>query len=249
MQRRIIPILVVSEGSVWHTREFKPDIYLGDAVNIARLYSDLEADEIVVFETSKKSNIFDENFLENLAAEVRVPISYGGGIATLEDADFVFGQGIERIIIKINEQNKLKLIQQVSDKYGSQAVVGCINFKSKSMNSDMQQMCTARDNFEKLAIDTLKSGVGELLLQDISLSGTRSGINLSIVEKIVNSSPKPVVLGGGVNNLDCIINAFRNGIAGVGVSTFFSLSKSTNAPLISYISKRERELISSGIYG
>lgn len=248
MLPRIIPTIVVSNKAAWHTKLFKPEIYLGDPINIAKLYSDLEADEVTIFDVSKSNHLYEDQTLEMLSAEVSVPISYGGGIADLDAADRVISHGIERLIIKVTSDASLELIKQISLKYGSQAVIGCINYRSQDMESSRQNFNFDGNNLEALAVRTLESGAGELLLQDISRSGTRAGLDFLLVEKIVERTSIPIVISGGTKNLECITKAFSLGVSGVAASTVFSLATSTNAPLISYLSPKDREVILSQHY-
>ena len=245
MLPRIIPTIVVSNQAAWHTKFFKPEIYLGDPINMAKLYSDLEADEVTIFDISRSNHLYEDQTLEMLSAEVSVPISYGGGITDLVAADRVISNGIERLIIKVTSDASLELIKRISLKYGSQAVIGCINYRSQNMESSNQDLNVYGNSLESLALRTLESGVGELLLQDISRSGTRAGLDFSVVEKILERTSIPIVISGGTKNLDCITKAFSLGVSGVAASTMFSLATSTDAPLVSYLSPKDREIILS----
>jgi cyclase len=243
MLPRIIPTIVVSNQAVWHTKFFNPEIYLGDPINISKLYSDLEADEITIFDISKSNRLFEDQTLEMLSAEVSVPISYGGGISDLSVADRVISRGIERLVIKVTSEESLELVRKISLKYGSQAVIGCINYQSHDKEFTNQRFGIERVDVEALAFRAIESGVGELLLQDISRSGTRAGLDTSLVEKIVDQTNIPIVVSGGTKNLECMVKALSLGVAGIAASTMFSLATSTDAPLVSYLSPRDREVI------
>ena len=101
LQTRVIPCLLLKDDSLFKTVNFKNPSYIGDPINTARIFNELEVDELVLLDISATNNETKPNFdlLTNLANECFMPLAYGGGIRNFEDAKRIFQIGIEKIII------------------------------------------------------------------------------------------------------------------------------------------------------
>ena len=135
-QKRIIPILQMLNGSLVKTKNFNSFDYIGDPVNTARMFNELQADELSVLDIRATVGKYDLKFetLQRIAEECFIPLSYGGGINSLEKAARIFEIGFEKIIINSAMFHNPSLIEKIVCDYGSQAVVGSIDFKSDIFN-------------------------------------------------------------------------------------------------------------------
>jgi cyclase len=235
--------MVLKSNKCYNTINFELGQYLGDPISIARLFSDLGADELFIFDKSFDNPIYQNNRLRNICQEVYIPIAYGGGVYDINEVDLVMSQGVEKIVIKIDGKERLEFIETISRKYGKQSVVGCINFYSENRSKSYVADPTNKSVLEDLYTKGVNAGAGELLIQDIARSGTRLGFFLDAVETVLKESKIPIIYAGGASNVDSLLEPLELGASGVGASTIFSLSNLGNSPLISYISTGERLLV------
>ena len=242
MLPRIVPVMIIESNKAYQTVNFELNQYLGDPISIARLYGELGADELVIFDKSIEQPIFLNNRLRNICQEVYIPVAYGGHINSINDADVVMSQGIEKVVIKLDSEDRFKLVALIASKYGKQSVVGCINYISDSRFKSDTSYSVNHDNLDSLYAKGITAGVGELLIQDISRSGTKLGFNLDGVSRIFKESKIPIIYAGGANDLASLRQPLLLGASGVAASTIFSLSSLGNSPLISYITHKERSV-------
>jgi cyclase len=245
---RVIPVMVVNAGNCFHTINFKPDQYLGDPINIARLYGEMDADELVIFDKSDRDSIYENQKLRIICQEVYIPVAYGGNLKTLEDVDFAMRQGIEKVILQINDVSRKDLIRKVIKKYGSQSVVACVNYSSvSSFTSDHKSLLTQNEILDAMH-SVLELGSGELLIQDVSRSGTRNGFDFKLIAPVFSSTPMPVIYSGGASGTSCVEEVILAGASAVAASTIFSLSSKTNTPLVSYLDSNNKKIIENLTY-
>jgi cyclase len=199
----------MKNGSVVKGKNFKNHVFVGDPVNSARIFNEMEVDELILLDISATSNsIVDYRCIESLANECFMPLTYGGGINSLEMADRLFSIGIEKISVNSAIFSNLNLITQISQKYGSQAVIGSVDFKQRSDGS----ICVFSNSgaIEK-KVDILEwtsliedAGAGEILLTDIGREGVYAGLNHQFFDRMSNHLKIPLIASGGSC---CIVNA------------------------------------------
>ena len=128
---RIIPVLLIDEGRAVKTTRFRSPVYLGDPINIVRIFNQKEVDEIVVLDigATRRRNCPDFALADALASECFMPISFGGGISERIHAEKLFALGVDKVCINSALDDDLELPRQIADLYGSQAVVASIDAK------------------------------------------------------------------------------------------------------------------------
>jgi hypothetical protein len=111
--------------------KFKSHKYVGDPINTIKIFNDKEVDELVIFdiEASRFNRPINFELLENIASEAFMPIAYGGGIKTLDDAQKLFSLGIEKVVLNTSAIENFDLIKKLVESYGSQSVVFCLDIK------------------------------------------------------------------------------------------------------------------------
>jgi cyclase len=242
---RVIPSIVVDNGRAINTQQFVPKEYLGDPLVICRIFAELGADEIFILDRSRKHTISNLNRLINYSDCISVPLAYGGGLEKMSDVDRVMSQGADKVVIKVHSGLSLRFLTKVSNKYGAQALVLCLNLNVRNQTTWLFQenIKSLHNQLEKM----ISLGVGELLIQDVSRVGTFQGLDLNLFSEISKDLSIPVVISGGVKDLDDLKKAFSSGFSGVSISSFFSLYQNGGAPLLRYINKVERHEIYSKI--
>ena len=219
LQTRIIPCLLLKDDSLVKTVNFKKPAYIGDPVNTARIFNELEVDELTLLDISATSNKKKPNFkiLAELAKECFMPLAYGGGINDFEDAKKIFQIGIEKVIINSIAFSKPAFITELAEHFGNQAIVASIDVK-KNMFGKYQVFSNSGTKKQKVdpvdwAQELEQLGAGEILLTAIHQEGTWNGFDINIIEKISNAVNIPVIANGGASSIEDIEKAVKQGNA------------------------------------
>lgn len=217
LQSRVIPCLLLKQDSLVKTVNFKNASYIGDPVNTARIFNELEVDELTLLDISATNNKKSPNFkiLSELANECFMPLAYGGGVCNFDDAKKIFQIGIEKIIINSVTFNNPNFISELAKYFGNQSIVGSIDVK-KNIFGKYQVYSNSGTKKHKVdpvvwAKELERLGVGEILLTAIHQEGTWNGFDLSIIERISNAVSIPVIANGGASSIEDIVNAVKKG--------------------------------------
>ena len=242
---RIIPVLLLSKGGLYKTVKFQQPQYVGDPINSVKIFNEKEADEIAVldFRASADSRGIDFKKVTEIAGEAFMPMSYGGGITTLDDAIKIFNAGYEKLILNSILFNDLTIIGKIAEIYGAQAVVGSIDVKKNifgkyKVYSHSGQKNTGKDPVEWAKI-LEKSGVGEIMINSIDRDGTRIGFDEILVNKVSSELSVPVIACGGAGRIEDFKKAVDAGASAVAAGSFFVFKMPHKAVLISYPGQQE----------
>ena len=219
LQTRVIPCLLLKDDSLVKTVNFKKPAYIGDPVNTARIFNELEVDELVLLDISATNNNRKPDFkiLAELANECFMPLAYGGGINNFEDAKKIFQIGIEKVVINSIAFSKPAFITELAEHFGNQAIVASIDVK-KNMFGKFQVYSNSGTKKQKVdpvawAQELEQLGTGEILLTAIHQEGTWMGFDINIIEKISNAVNIPVIANGGASSIEDIGKAVKQGNA------------------------------------
>ena len=248
LRKRIIPILQLKDDELIKSYKFKNPQYVGDPVNVVRIFNEIKVDEIILLDIFKSKNNSEINFeiIKDIADECRMPFTYGGGIKNLKQVEKLFSIGVEKISINTAALENEKLIKSLSQIYGSQSVVVSIdvkdNFfgKKKIFNSTKNKFL--QENLASKIEKYIKLGAGEILINNISREGTLLGFDYSILDLLNKKIEIPLILNGGINSYSEINKILDiNYIDAVGVGAFFIYYGPHRAVLISYIPEKFRK--------
>ena len=230
MYKRVIPIILLDGEDAVKTKSFKNPSYIGDPINILKIFNEKDSDEIVFLDINKSSLGLppDFDFLEELASEAFIPLAYGGGISDLEQAIKIFRIGFEKIVIQTSLLNSF-FCNEVVKRYGRQALVGSIDILDED-NFKIGKNFFSRKDLRKIIKD---SNCGELIFQCIPRDGTKEGLDFDLLKSLDEFSDVPTVFAGGCKNEEEIENALKTNVSAIGVGGYFVYSPS-NAVLISY---------------
>ena len=223
---RLVASLSLISGEAVKTKSFENPRYLGDQINITRLLSRFEVDELAIFDLSNRFSKSGTSLqvLEGILQSAFMPISYGGGIASLQDAEKIFALGFDKVILK-SALSKEGAVSAIASTYGQQAIIGCLNIYRYD---EMLMVNGTPMHFEELCEYSMKLiafGVGELVFQDITRDGTRGGNSFfSEVSRIAEISEVPISLMGGIQDIDeaaVVFNTSKiNGVIGSSMFVF-----------------------------
>lgn len=128
---RIIPVLLLNKGGLYKSINFKNAKYIGDPINAVKIFNEKEADELLLldYRASLEKRKPDFSKIGEIAGEAFMPMGYGGGICSLDDAKNIFDNGFEKIVLSSILFEDINIIEEIASIYGAQAVVGCIDVK------------------------------------------------------------------------------------------------------------------------
>lgn len=223
--RRVMPGLLLSNNRIVKGQRFESHEYVGDPINVLRIFNEKQVEEIVIYDISaSKKNEIALDLLEEMAAECFMPMTYGGGIRSIEDCDRIFSIGVEKVSLNSAILTKSKLLSDVANKYGSQSISATIDYKIYDnlpfvYDHVNRQLTNIKVKEQMLRYED--SGVGEVILSSVEQDGTLDGINLGPIRELAESTCIPVLACGGTNSIKDISSIFDYGFSGVVVGSFF----------------------------
>ena len=131
LKHRVIPALLLQNDGLVKTQRFKSPQYIGDPLNAVRIFNDKEVDELMVLDMDASKTRTSPNFalIEQLAGECFMPLCYGGGIRSLDDASRIFALGIEKVCLQTAALEDLGIVSRIAERYGQQSVVVSVDVK------------------------------------------------------------------------------------------------------------------------
>ncbi|SEK44217.1 cyclase [Pseudobutyrivibrio ruminis] len=249
---RIIPVLLIDDRDLIKTINFKKPTYLGDPVNALKIFNRKGIDEMAVLDisASKKGLEPDFELLTDMASEAFMPLSYGGGIKTLDQVRKLLAIGYEKVVLNTSLVEDEQLVKDAVALAGSQSVVASID--AKIVNG--QYKCVICDGTKvidmspvELAKHAEELGAGEIFLNSIDRDGMMQGYDIDLVNQVVNAVDIPVTACGGAGGIsdlkDVIENGHAHAAAGGSMFVYYGRLK---AVLIT--APTEEELTDAGIY-
>jgi len=251
---RIIPCLLVHNKGLVKTVKFKDAKYVGDPINAVRIFNEKESDELMVLDidATVENREPDYKMIENLASECRMPLCYGGGIKTVEQATRIFNLGVEKIAISSAAIENPQLVTNIAKEVGSQSVVVVIDVKKKMFGGydvyTHNGTKKTKIDLEKFIIDLQTLGVGEIVINSIDNDGVMKGYDLNLIDKFKSIIDVPMTVLGGAGSLDDIkILIDKFGIIGCAAGSLFVFKGKYKAVLINYPKYSEKQLLFKNI--
>jgi cyclase len=250
LKPRIIASLLIKDGGLVKTTNFKEPRYLGDPMNAVRIFNEKEVDELSVFDISATVNSSGPNFkmIENLASECRMPLCYGGGIKSVVEAQQIFSLGVEKIAISSSAIYNPALITELSNKVGAQSVVVVLDLKKNFLGGYSIYTHNGTKSVNKNPFEFIKElqllGAGEIVLNNIDQDGMMNGYDFSLVEKVRNVTTLPMTVIGGAGNMADIGKLITKfGIIGSAAASIFVYKGKLKGVLINYPSSEEKTML------
>lgn len=248
LRPRIIPSLLVHDNGLVKTINFKNPKYVGDPINAVKIFNEKEVDELAVFDIDATvlGKEPDYVLIKKLANQSRMPLCYGGGVRTVEQAQKIFGLGIEKIALSSAVIENPDLITQISDRVGSQSVIVVMDVKKKLMGGYEIYTHNGKKstgiNPVIFAEKAQKLGAGEIIINSIDQDGVMKGFDMNLIDKISEKISIPITVLGGAGSLQDIKKVMdRHGIIGVAAGSLFVFKGVYKAVLISYPTQKEKE--------
>jgi len=206
LAKRIIPCLDVTSGRVVKGVNFVDLRDAGDPVEIARGYDDQGADEITFLDITASSDDRDLilHVIEEVAAQVFIPLTVGGGVRRVEDVRRLLNAGADKVSINTAAVQNPQLVADASGRYGAQCIVVAIDAKRAASGWEV----FTHGGRKPTGLDAVgwarrmeQLGAGEILLTSMDRDGTREGFDLALTRAVADAVGVPVIASGGVGNL------------------------------------------------
>lgn len=253
---RISPCLLVADGGLVKTIGFRDAKYVGDPINAVKIFNEKEVDELIVLDIDASANKSEPDYslIKSLAAECQMPLCYGGGVKTVEQAKRIVGIGVEKVSISSGAVETPELLRQVALEIGSQSVVGVLDVRRRRFSNEYRvwihngRKKTGYDAFEFAEyLQTL--GVGELIFNSIDRDGTMMGYDLEFAKKMRASTRVPISFIGGAGSLEDMTKLVETcGVVGVSAGSFFVFKGKHRAVLINYPNTTQKNAITKGAF-
>ena len=248
LRSRVIPCLLVHNNGLVKTTKFKDPKYVGDPINAVKIFNEKEVDELIVVDIDASVNNVEPNFslIENLAAECRMPLCYGGGIKNAEQAQRIVSSGVEKVALSSAIINDPSLVDSISQRIGQQSVVAVLDIKKQmfgrySVFVNNAKKNTKLDPFE-LAREFESRGAGEIVINSIDHDGMMDGYDMVLAKKMRDAVNLPMTVLGGAGSLQDIKDLVEKfSIIGAAAGSFFVFKGKYRAVLISYPSPEEKK--------
>tara|TARA_B100001175_G_scaffold28659_1_gene21054 strand:- start:125 stop:907 length:783 start_codon:yes stop_codon:yes gene_type:complete len=253
LKHRVIPILSLDNYKLIKTRCFKNPQYIGDPINAIHIFNEKEVDEIIIIDITASKENREPNFdlIEEIAGECFMPLTYGGGIRSVEDVDKILSIGVEKVSLQSSVIKNPNFINDLAKRFGSQSIVVSVDVK-KNWLGNLKYFVAAKDSTLELDLidlikDLVNAGAGEVLLNAVDKDGTLSGPDLEMIKQVSNSIEVPIIACGGMSSLEDIKAAVEVGASAVAAGSFFVYYGPHRAVLISYPKYHELEQLFSYI--
>jgi cyclase len=240
LRRRLIPVLLLEERRLVKTRSFRGRRYVGDPINVVRIFNDKEVDEIVILDIGATSSGRgpDLDFIALMASEAFMPLCYGGGVRSVETMRALFHIGVEKVALNTAAFEMPDLVHEAARVFGRQSVVVSIDAKRRLLGGYEARTHGGRTGTGLDPVSVAKrmaeAGAGELLLNSIDRDGTRSGYDLDLLRSVIQAVSIPVVTCGGADGTSDFQAAWRVGAGGCAAGSAFVFQAGTGAVLVSY---------------
>jgi imidazole glycerol-phosphate synthase subunit HisF len=239
--------LVKNKGLV-KTVRFKDPKYVGDPINAVRIFNEKEADELMVLDidATSENRASDFNMIKNLAAECRMPLCYGGGVKTADQAKRIISLGAEKVAVSSAVIENPGLVTELAKAVGCQSVVVVLDvmkrgiFKKYEIVIENGTKPTGKYPVEfSKQLDEL--GIGEIVINSVDNDGMMQGYDTKLIRKIRDAVDVPITVLGGAGSFSDIKNVIDEfGVIGAAAGSLFVFKGKYRAVLISYPNPDEK---------
>ena len=247
LRPRIIPCLLVHNKGLVKTVKFKNPKYVGDPLNAVKIFNEKEADELMVLDidATVEKREPDYKMIENLAAECRMPLCYGGGIKTAQQAQHIFNLGVEKIALSSAVIDNPTLVTEIAEQVGAQSVVVILDIKKKMFGGYVNYIENGKKktkiDLNKFIIQLQDMGVGEIVINSIDDDGVMKGYNFELIDTIKPLINVPLTVLGGAGTADDLAKLIKTyGIIGTAAGSLFVFKGKYRAVLINYPNQDEK---------
>jgi cyclase len=251
---RVIPILLVSDGYLVKPVKFRGEQYLGDPINAVRIFNEKQVDELIIcdIDASSKGHGVNYTLIEEIASEAFMPVGYGGGVSTSDEARRITAIGIEKVVLNTAAFEHPQIVTEISEVLGASSTVVSVDVRKKLLGTGWDSFVrrgTKRTGLSPIdaVVQAQQLGAGEILISSIDRESTGSGYDLKLIHEVSAAVTVPVIALGGAGSFADFAPALKAGASAVAAGSQFVLNGKHRAVLISYPTPTEvRSLASPG---
>lgn len=247
LRPRIIPCLLVRNKGLVKTVKFNTPKYVGDPINAVKIFNEKEVDELIIIDidATKEGREPDFKMIANVAAECRMPLCYGGGVKTVEQARKIINLGAEKVALSSAVIENPNLVSEIAEVIGKQSVIAVLDVKKKGLFGKYEVYThngskSTGKSPKELAKTLEERGIGEIVINSIDNDGAMKGYDLKLTESIRETVNVPITTLGGAGTLSDIKEVIdKFGIMGVAAGSLFVFKGVYKAVLINYPNRAE----------
>jgi cyclase len=250
----VIPCLLIHDKGLVKTVQFGDPKYVGDPINAVKIFNEKEVDELMVLDidATVKGLEPDYSLIEKLALECRMPLCYGGGVKTVEQARRIVQLGVEKVALSSAAIENPKIISDIAAAIGSQSVVVVIDVKQSLLGGYSVFIGNGKKKI-KMQLDVLLEnleacGTGEIVINSIDNDGVMKGYDMKLAQKVRELVSIPITVLGGAGTKEHIfelVDQFK--VIGAAAGSLFIFKGAYKAVLINYLSDTEKSRLKSSL--
>lgn len=254
LRPRVIPTLLLRDESLVKTVKFGAFSYIGDPTNTVRIFNELEVDELIFLDITATPQGRGPNLdlLARIADECFMPLGYGGGVRSTDQAREILGLGYEKVIVNSHAVGDPALISRLAEQFGSQAVIVSVDVRR---NGRSQPTVWTHSGTKDSGLDPVewageaeRRGAGEILLTSIDREGTWSGYDLELVRSVTDAVSVPLVANGGAATVDDIGKVVRlGGASAAAVGSMVVFQRQGMGVLVNFPAAQDIALAFGGV--
>lgn len=249
LRSRIIPCLLIHDGGLNKTEKFKPGKYVGDPLNAVKIFNEKQVDELLLvdIDATVKGREPDFDRLRSIAIESRMPLCYGGGVKSAEQAARIISLGFEKVSVSAAALERPQLIREMATAIGSQSVVVTIDVKKGGLFSGdaiytHNGTRKHKADLSEWIAQATELGAGEIAINSIDRDGTMSGYDLDLAQRARKATDLPMTFLGGAGSVSHMEELIETvGVCGAAAGSLFVFKGTFKAVLINY--ERPRHLV------
>tara|TARA_B100002019_G_C21139818_1_gene532601 strand:+ start:129 stop:932 length:804 start_codon:yes stop_codon:yes gene_type:complete len=247
---RIIPCLLLDNGGLVKTTNFKSPKYIGDPTNAIRTFNEMFVDELIFLDINASKYGQEPNYalIKKLSSECNMPLCYGGGLKSLNQIEKIISYGVEKIAINSAAFIDTNLISEAIKIFGTQSLVLSVDVRRK-VNSfkekyEIFNVCLNKSKLPKLSSHIKKMqgiGVGEIIVNSVDKDGTMSGYDHDLIDFLKPKINVPFTILGGASDYKDFKDLYKKyGLVGMAAGSVFVFQGQYRAVLINYPNKSEK---------
>jgi imidazole glycerol-phosphate synthase subunit HisF len=242
LRSRIIPVLLMQDNGLVKTRQFGEPKYVGDPINAVKIFNEKEVDELSIFDIDATAQGRGPDFehLRSIAVESRMPLCYGGGVRSADDAVRLIKSGFEKVSVSAAAIERPALIRELAEAVGRQSVVVTVDVKKAGLLGRLGIFThngkrAAKAKLADFVAEAEALGAGEIVINNIDRDGMMQGYDLELACTVRTAVSVPMTMLGGAGSSDhmrALIDAI--GTCGAAAGSLFVFNGVYRAVLISY---------------
>lgn len=252
LRPRVIPCLLIHKGGLVKTVCFDKPKYVGDPLNAVRIFNEKEVDELMVLDidATMEGREPDYALIRNMAAECRMPLTYGGGVGRVEQFERLVGLGVEKVAVSSACFADPELIHAASVRVGRQSVAVVLDVRRRGKRFEVftrrGALSTGREACD-VASWAQTQGAGEIVVNSIDNDGTMKGYDLDLARQVRASTSLPLTVLGGAGSLADIATLVREfHLIGAAAGSLFVFKGVYRAVLINYPPRSDKDRLVGG---